>query len=157
MLYLGTTIASWILMNISSKAIYSRLDKEGYEYIHPEKTKAEERQESAAVIFFMCLPLVNILLSGYITLRFDSAYESIKKAWLKDGIIKPKKEQTEKRQEEQQEVEMDLKSYDMNSVRKYSELSNEEKLIILEEEKRNLLKETQKTEPYNSRGAYTKK
>ena len=50
MLYLGTTIASWILMSIASKAIYSRLDIEGYDYIKPKKTKAEERQEKATII-----------------------------------------------------------------------------------------------------------
>ena len=154
MLYLTTTIASWVLMNIASKAIYSRLKEEGYEYIKPQRTKAEERQEKAKVILFMSLPVINILFSSFVTLAFDKAYQIVKETWIKDGKAKKidNKEETKK-----EEVEIDLNSKDMNKTRKYSELSNEEKLRILEEERKNLLKEKEQTEPYNSKGAYTKR
>ena len=83
MLYLGTTVASWILMTIASKAIYSRLKEEGYEFIPKKKTKAEERQEKAKVILVMLLPVINILFSGFVTLAFDKAYEMVKESYFK--------------------------------------------------------------------------
>lgn len=152
MFYLTTTIASWVLMGIASKAIYSRLKEEGYEVIPKKKTKAEERQEKAKVILFMSLPIINILFSGFVTLAFDKAYESVKQTWIEEGKAVLK--------EEKEEVEIDLKSNEMNQTRKYSELSNEEKLRILEEERASLLREKEPTngnESYNSRGAYTKR
>ncbi len=154
MLYIGTTIASWILMNIASKAIYSRLKEEGYEFIPKKKTKAEERQEKAKVILFMLLPVINILFSGFVTLAFDKAYEIVKESWIRDGKAK-KIEKTEEKPKE--DIEIDLNSKDMNKMRKYSELTNEEKLRILEEERKSLLREKEPTEPYNSKGAYTKR
>ncbi len=154
MLYLGTTIASWILMTIASKAIYSRLKEEGYEFIPKKKTKAEERQEKAKVILVMLLPVINILFSGFVTLAFDKAYEIVKESWIRDGKAK-KIEKTEEKPKE--DIEIDLNSKDMNKTRKYSELTNEEKLRILEEERKSLLREKEPTEPYNSKGAYTKR
>lgn len=156
MFYLTTTIASWVLMGIASKAIYSRLKEEGYEVIPKKKTKAEERQEKAKVILFMSLPIINILFSGFVTLAFDKAYESVKQTWIEEGkaVLKENKE------EPKEDIEIDLNSKDMNQTRKYSELSNEEKLKILEEERASLLREKEPTngnESYNSRGAYTKR
>lgn len=157
MFYLVTTIASWILMGIASKAIYSRLKEEGYEVIPKKKTQAEERQEKAKVILFMSLPIINILFSGFVTLAFDKAYESVKQAWIKEGKAILKEENKE---EPKEDIEIDLNSKDMNQTRKYSELSNEEKLRILEEERAILLREKETTvgnDSYNSRGAYTKR
>lgn len=155
MLYLGTTVASWILMTIASKAIYSRLKEEGYEFIPKKKTKAEERQEKAKVILVMLLPVINILFSGFVTLAFDKAYEIVKESWIRDG--KAKKIENKEETEKTEDIEIDLNSKDMNKTRKYSELSNEEKLRILEEERKSLLREKEPTEPYNSKGAYTKR
>ena len=154
MLYLGTTVASWILMTIASKAIYSRLKEEGYEFIPKKKTKAEERQEKAKVILVMLLPVINILFSGFVTLAFDKAYEIVKESWIRDGKAKKIENNEETKNED---IDIDLNSKDMNKTRKYSELSNEEKLRILEEERKSLLKEKEPTEPYNCKGAYTKR
>lgn len=154
MLYLGTTVASWILMTIASKAIYSRLKEEGYEFIPKKKTKAEERQEKAKVILVMLLPVINILFSGFVTLAFDKAYEIVKESWIRDGKAKKIENNEETKNED---IDIDLNSKDMNKTRKYSELSNEEKLRILEEERKSLLKEKAPTEPYNYKGAYTKR
>ena len=153
MLYLGTTIASWILMTIASKAIYGRLKEEGYEFIPKKKTKAEERQEKAKVILVMLLPVINILFSGFVTLAFDKVYEIVKESWIRDGKAKKIENNEETKNED---IDIDLNSKDMNKTRKYSELSNEEKLRILEEERKSLLKEKEPTEPYNYKGAYTK-
>ena len=150
MLYLGTTIASWILLGITSKAIYSRLETEGYEYIPPKKTKAERRQEKAKTALIMCIPIVNIMIAGIMTLSFDKAYSHIKYQWIKDGKAK-KKEEINK-----PDIEIDLESNDINKTRKYSELSNEEKIKILEEEKARLLREKEK-QAEKTRGAYTKR
>lgn len=155
MFYLTTTVLSWVLMGISSKAIYSRLKEEGYEFIPKKKTTDEERLEKTKAILFMLLPVVNILFSGFLTFAFDKAYEIVKNTWIKEGkaVLKEEKE------EPKEEVEIDLNSKDMNQTRKYSELSNEEKLRILEEEKANLLREKESTtsQSDNSRGAYTKR
>ena len=153
MLYLTTTVVSWILMTIASKAIYSRLKEEGYEFIPKKKTKAEERQEKAKVILIMLLPVINILFSGLVTLAFDKVYEIVKESWIRDGKAKKIENNEETKNED---IDIDLNSKDMNKTRKYSELSNEEKLRILEEERKSLLKEKEPTEPYNYKGAYTK-
>ena len=153
MLYLTTTVVSWILMTIASKAIYSRLKEEGYEFIPKKKTKAEERQEKAKVILVMLLPVINILFSGLVTLAFDKVYEIVKESWIRDGKAKKIENNEETKNED---IDIDLNSKDMNKTRKYSELSNEEKLRILEEERKSLLKEKEPTEPYNYKGAYTK-
>jgi hypothetical protein len=151
MLYLGTTIASWILIGIASKTISAKLDTEGYDYIKSKKTKEEQRQENAKVILLMSIPIINILFAGYVTLHFDKLYIGLKKRWLEQGKIKKKEENKESK------VEIDLNSNEINKTRKYSELSNEEKLRILEEEKAKLLRQEEKNESYNSRGAYIKR
>ena len=151
MLYLGTTIASWILMSITSKAIYSRLETEGYEYIPPKLTKAERRQEKARIALLMCIPIVNIMLASIMTLSFDKAYSHIKYQWIKDGKAKKKEVNNVKK------IEIDLETNEINKTRKYSELSNEEKLKILEEEKKRLLREKEQPKEEKTRGAYTKR
>ena len=151
MLYVATTISSWILLSITKKAIYSRLSTEGYEYIPPKKTKDEIIQEKAKAALLMCIPVVNIMIASIMTLSFDRTYSHIKHEWIKEGKIKKKEEQQEQR------VEIDLESNDINKTRKYSELSNEEKLKILEEEKARLLREKEQPKEEKTRGAYTKR
>ena len=95
MLYVATTISSWILLSITKKAIYSRLSTEGYEYIPPKKTKAEIRQEKAKAALLMCIPVVNIMIASIMTLSFDRTYSHIKHEWIKEGKIKKKEEHIE--------------------------------------------------------------
>ena len=51
MLYLGTTVASWILMTIASKAIYSRLKEEGYEKKEAMKMVAKQKGMSKSEVY----------------------------------------------------------------------------------------------------------
>lgn len=156
MLYLATTIASWILVSMSSKAITSRLKEEGYDIHKKEKPKAEARLDKVKVIFFMLLPVVNIAFAGFMAFAFDKTYNIVKKSWLKEGKISKLEEKVES--EEKTTVDIDLHSNEINQPRKYSTLSTEEKLRVLEEEKTSLLREQNDSSyPYNDKGAYTKK
>ena len=92
MLYLGTTIASWILVSLSAKAIESRLEKEGYEISKKKKPKAEERLDKVKVIICMLLPVVNIGLACFMAFAFEKTYKIVKDSWIKEGkIYKPEK------------------------------------------------------------------
>lgn len=107
------------------------------------------------MILFISLPVINILFSGFVTLAFDKAYEIVKESWIRDGKAKKIENNEETKNED---IDIDLNSKDMNKTRKYSELSNEEKLAVLEREKAFLLSINNRDEvkSYNDKGAYKK-
>ena len=154
-IYLGTSIAGWILYGISSTAMASRLKREGFELVKSNKSKAETLVDLTKTLCIMLLPGINLLIGAVAIFKFEELYDDTKKTWIKKGKV-IKKDETVKQEEK---VDIDLLSKDNNNPRRYSELSNEQKLIILEEEKARLLRtkeNTSKAEPYNYKGAYRK-
>ena len=154
-LYLGTTIVGLTLCTISSVGMASRIKREGYKMLKDDKSKAESLVDITKSLCIMLIPGLNLLIGALTVFKFDELYEDIKKSWIKKGKI-VKKEETIKQDEK---VDIDLLSKDNNNPKRYSELSNAQKLVILEEEKARLLRvkeDKPKTEPYNYRGAYRK-
>lgn len=154
-LYVGTTIVGWGLYGLSSVAMASKLTREGYRFVKNNKSQAEKIVDITKTLFIMLVPGLNLLIGGITIFKFEEFYEECKKDWIKKGRLVKKEEPTEK----EESVNIDLQSKDNNNPKRYSELSNEQKLVILEEEKTRLLQEKankDKTEPYNYRGAYRK-
>ena len=154
-LYIGTTIAGMTMYVISSQAIISRLKRENYEVVKNKKSKAESIVDLTKVLCLMLTPGLNLLLGLVSVFSFEELYEKTKKSMLSAGKLIKKKDFDE----EKENVDIDLVSKDLNNPKRYTELTNEQKLAILEAEKARLLQEKDnkaKTEPYNYKGAYRK-
>lgn len=156
-LYVGTTIASWVLLGLTSIACNERMKREGYEIIKEKKSISERIIDFVKIAFNMSIPGLNILSMVVNTLKFDKTYERVKNSLIESG-------KAVKKDKNDQQVDMNIKTKGINNTKKYTDLSNESKLRLLEEERDRLLREKNGSnnlgntnESYNSRGAYSKK
>jgi len=157
-IYAATTFAGWAMYITAAVGMSARFKREGYELKKNDKSTPEKIIDLAKTFILMSIPGLNLLIGGISMFKFDEVYTSIKEKWIAQGkaVLKEEKENKPNK-----EVEIDLLSKDNNNPKRYTELSNEQKLSILEEEKARLLREKEnqtktQTEPYNYRGAYRK-
>jgi len=156
-IYLGTMAFFWSGLLLSATAARKRMKNEGYEEIKIKKSMAEEMIDLARILFYSAIPLVNIAIPLYVILTFDKCYEELVETYIEQGKI-IKKDYNEAQQEE---VEIDIESNDKENSKKYSDLTNEEKLRVLEREKSILLSEKEDSKnnivsSYNDKGSYKK-
>lgn len=160
MFYLITTAAAFIGTSVSIKAMLKRFEQEGYEYHQKKKTKEEERVDTVKALAIMLCPGVNLIFASVLVFGFEKVYEGFKASLIKEKLLT--KRENPQEQKKHEEINVDMKTNEINRTRQYSDLSPQEKLEFLEEEKRRLLgrKEgtpEEKTTPYNDHGAYTKR
>jgi len=129
-IYLASCIGSFITLTTIAKASDERLKREGYCEVPSEKSKSEKFLKNLEFYGFMLFFPLNIIIAITGVVKFDEIYRELLIEAEKDGRIVKKQDK---------EVEIDLKTKEMNRTRKYSELSNEEKLKFLEKEKSRLL------------------
>ncbi len=163
-IYAGTTIAGFLMEVIASKAMDERLDREGYTY--SDKTKkgiAERLQETIQVGLIMLIPVINFIFGCVVFFGTNSFYKSTLEDGLSDGSIRKKTEEEkeeESRKKEQKKAKIRVKEVTKEVVinKPYSEMTNEEKLAVLEREKAFLLSinNREETKAYNDKGAYKK-
>ncbi|MBE6151426.1 MAG: hypothetical protein E7162_06415 [Firmicutes bacterium] len=163
-IYAGTTIAGFLMEAIASKAMDERLEREGYTYTDKvEKGTAEKIQETLQVGLIMLIPVINFIFGCIVFFGTNSFYKSMLEDGLSDGSIRRKTEE----EKEEQKIKKELKKTKtkIKEVTKevvinkpYSEMTNEEKLAVLEREKSFLLSinNREETKAYNDKGAYKK-
>lgn len=167
-IYAGTTIAAFLMSVISSKAMDERLSREGYKYADEEpKGIAERIQETIKSGLIMLMPGLNFLIGCVAFFGTNSFYKSVLEDGLNDGTIRRKtdeEKEEEKRIRESKRVKKSQKDIapvqEQTIINKpYSEMSNEEKLAVLEKEKAFLLSvnNQQENKSYNDKGPYIKK
>jgi hypothetical protein len=167
-IYAGTTIVGFLMEVIASKAMDERMEREGYTYTDKvEKGTAETIQETLQVGLIMLIPVINFIFGCVVFFGTNSFYKSMLEDGLSDGTIRRLTEEEKEEQKEEQNKKKAQKK-EKNKIKEvtkevvinkpYSEMSNEEKLAVLEREKAFLLsinnQETAK--PYNNKGAYKK-
>jgi len=157
MFYLITTAASFIGTVTSVKAMLKRFDREGYEYKQEKKTKEEQRLDTLKVLSILLCPMVNLLFTGIMMFGYEKLYESFK-----ESLINEKKLVKKEEKKPEEKIEVDMKTNELNRTRTYSELTPDEKLEFLHQERERLLFEKgiqqtgKKTASYNERGPYKK-
>lgn len=167
-IYAGTTIAGFLMEVIASKAMDERLEREGYTYTDKvEKGPAEKIQETLQVGLIMLIPVINFIFGCVVFFGTNSFYKSMLEDGLSDGSIRRKTEEEKEAEKEEEKIKKELKKTKtkIKEVTKevvinkpYSEMTNEEKLAVLEREKSFLLSinNREETKAYNDKGAYKK-
>lgn len=167
-IYAGTTIAGFLMEVIASKAMDERLEREGYTYTDKvEKGTAEKIQETLQVGLIMLIPVINFIIGCVVFFGTNSLYKSMLEDGLSDGSIRRKTEEEKEAEKEEEKIKKELKKTKtkIKEVTKevvinkpYSEMTNEEKLAVLEREKSFLLSinNREETKAYNDKGAYKK-
>lgn len=165
-IYVGTTITAFLMDLISSKAMDERLDREGYAYNEQDKKgPAEKIREGILVGAILLIPVINFILGCAMFFGYNKLYKSTLDDGLTDGSIRRKTEE-EKEEQKLKQLNKEKKGKKIEVVtekiiinKPYSEMTNEEKLVVLEKEKAFLLSmNNPKTDKsFNDRGAYTKK
>lgn len=163
-IYAGTTIAGFLMEAIASKAMDERLEREGYTYTDKvEKGTAEKIQETLQVGLIMLIPVINFIFGCVVFFGTNSFYKSMLEDGLSDGSIRRKTEEEKEEQKIQKELKKTktkIKEVTKEVVinKPYSEMTNEEKLAVLEREKSFLLSinNREETKAYNDKGAYKK-
>lgn len=171
-MYLTTTLLSWLVYGVCATAMAQRMNREGYKINNKEKkTKLEQAVGVLKVGVILSLPIVNVLVSGCTLFFFDKLYNNIIKDWLKEGkIVKKESMQAnldermemgtesvdKEKDKEETKIDFDLKSREINRTRKYSQLSNNEKLDALKAEKDRLLAENKREERKKEQSSYCK-
>ena len=167
-IYAGTTIAGFLMEVIASKAMDERLEREGYTYTDKvEKGTAEKIQETLQVGLIMLIPVINFIFGCVVFFGTNSFYKSMLEDGLSDGSIRRKTEEEKEAEKEEEKIKKEQKKEKtkIKEVTKevvinkpYSEMSNEEKLAVLEREKTFLLSinNRENAKPYNDKGAYKK-
>lgn len=167
-IYIGTTVTAFLMGAISDKAMDERLDREGYKYVEKEpKGPAEKIQDAIQVGLIMLIPGLNFIIGCISFFGFNSFYKSFLEESLENGTIRRKTEEEkeeekrirEAKKEKRNEKEIQVVQKQVVINKPYSEMSNEEKLAVLEREKTFLLSinNKQESKSYNDRGAYTRK
>lgn len=157
MFYLITTAASFIGTATSVTAMLKRFDREGYEYKFEKKTKEEKRLDTIKVLSILLCPMINIIFSSIMVFGYEKLYEEFKKSLIKENKLIKKEEN-----KPEEKIEVDMKTNELNRTRTYSELTPDEKLEFLHQERERLLFEKgmqqtgEKTASYNERGPYKK-
>ena len=109
------------------------------------------------VLSILLCPMVNLIFAGIMVFGYEKLYEEFKKSLIKENKLIKKEE---KKPEEK--IEVDMKTNELNRTRTYSELTPDEKLEFLRQERERLLseKDTQQTceknVSYNDHGVYKK-
>ena len=89
-IYLGTTAISWATLLIFSVAIANKLEREGYKYIKVKKSFSEKVANFISIVFKCSIPILNILTAIIIICLGDKTYEYVEEKFLEEGkIYKP--------------------------------------------------------------------
>ena len=144
-IYLATTAISWATIFISSAACVKKLKREGYKYIEEKKSISERIMTFISNVFKGSIPVYNILNTIIILCLGDKLYEFVEDKLLEQGkIYKPVAEELNDDCEDKSSKGENTNIY-ATSVQKtrtektYNEMTIEEKLAYLEQEKEMLM------------------
>ena len=140
-IYLVTTAISWATIIIVSKSCEKRLERKGYKQIKQKKSFIENVASSMSTIFKASLPVYNILNACVILFMGDKVYDELEKELLERGSIYIPKENNVNTQPEMKSMTLEKTNNVQkdNTVKKYEDMSIDEKIAYLEREKQSLL------------------
>lgn len=152
-IYLGTTIISCATTYIFSAACEKKFKREGYRFIKENKSLSEKIAGFISTAFKCSIPVYNILNAILILCMGDKVFSYVENELLQQGkIYKPIKEESVN-DFERQGFDREKDSVYTPSIqtvrieKKYEEMTNEEKLVYLQEEKEKILNQiTHQTE-----------
>ena len=134
-LYLVSTLYSYLTIGVFIGGAASRLKREGYKGIRIKKSLMENLFDWLSLVTITSLPIVNIGLCSVVFFCSEKIYNDIK-----DNMIREKKIEKIKEDLEEKEI-IDFNNDDMNNnIKKYSDLSIDEKIKYLEQEKNELIR-----------------
>ena len=134
-IYLITTLISWATFGLFAASCTERMKREGYKGVKIKKSLSERFFENLSILFKISIPLFNIAAAIITFFSADKLYEGIKEKLLSEGKLEKIDEENN-----EEEIEFDIDKDTMN-VKKYNDLSVEEKIDYLEKEKEHLLRE----------------
>lgn len=85
-LYIGTTVLSYEIIDLCSRAVIDRIEREGYA-IRGGISDSETLVNHLSNIIHNIIPVYNITVAVYSILKFDEMYEKIKQECLETGEI----------------------------------------------------------------------
>ena len=136
-IYLGTTAISWIVTIIFSIASEKKIKRDGYKFVEEKKSTFEKIASFISMIFKGSIPFYNILNTIAILCAGDKMYDYIEDDLLDKGkIIYMPTEETSINEESKTNTE-DIEKASID--KKYDEMTSEEKLAYLEQERELLL------------------
>ena len=138
-IYLGTAALNLITVILTSIAVKKRLKREGYVFVKNNKSLAEKIFSYVSIIFKASIPVFNIINTIYILYLGEKVYEIMEEKLLEEDEIIYKPNDIIK---SNVLTIKDTKNYsEKNKMieKTYDEMTIEEKLAFLEQEKQKLL------------------
>jgi hypothetical protein len=140
-IYLGTTAVSFATTFLFSAAYEKKLKRQGYKIVKENKFLLEKFVTFISMAFKCSIPIYNILNSITLLCMGDNAYEYIKNKLLEQGkIYKPINDDCENKILNENTTSIQKR----RNEKTYEEMSVEEKLAYLKQEKEKLINETTK-------------
>ena len=84
--YIGTTVLSYGIIDLCSRAVIDRIEREGY-VIRGRISDSEALVSHLSNIIHNIIPVYNITAAVYSILKFDEIYEKLKQECLETGEI----------------------------------------------------------------------
>ena len=139
-IYLGTTVISWIVTIIFSIASDKKIRRDGYKFVVEKKSVSEKIANLLSTLFWGSIPIYNILNTIFVLFIGDKVYEHVKDDLLDKGkiIYMPTEERSINEESKTNTEDIEKASID----KKYDEMTLEEKLAYLEQERELLLSQS---------------
>ena len=139
--YLFTTAINWIVVLIFSFVGDSRLKKKGYKGVRNEKNFSEWIAWFISTAFKLSIPVYNIINTIFLLCKYDEIFECVECRLLKEGrIYMPNEDEIIDEDEFLEETKIYCENLERENFEKqYSEMTLDEKLVFLKQEKEKLV------------------
>lgn len=149
-IYLGGTVFSWVTLYAGAKAVEARLEREGYHQVEKPETQAERIFGDLKVTTFMLIPVINFIVALVAIFKYDELYEQFKKNGIEDGTIYKVSSDTE----DSSQVEISLDLGKNMVMEKDIDMSMEDMITWLRQEKEKMTSNQQGDDKSKVRGKY---
>ena len=141
-IYLGTVLASIGIDTVMVVACQKRLKREGYKFKDEKRSVPEKLLTLIETTLVELLPLVNILKTLLILYKREELYKLLKEEMISTKTIYIEENKIEKIEEENQETNEFINYIpSKDNYKTYSEMTPQERLKVLEQEKESLLEQ----------------
>lgn len=143
-IYLGSIAISFSVTSIFGSACSKKLKREGYKFVSGKASFVEKFANLLSNLFICSVPGLNIIRTIYFLFNgYDEIYESWAKELLKNGeIYKPMEEKIDNNSKRKILEKEKFNNYTENSKKTYDEMTIEEKLEYLQQEKEKLINQS---------------
>lgn len=143
-IYLGSIAISFSVTSIFEFACRKRFKREGYKSVYGKASFVEKFANLLSDLFICSIPGLNIIRTIYFLFRgYGEIYESLTKELLLDGkIYKPMEEKIDDNSKRKILEKEKFNNYTEISKKTYDEMTIEEKLEYLQQEKEKLINQS---------------